>query len=88
MTKWSVCSQLFPNNHSKTRVDDRRMLGSIIFVNRNGLRWRDAPPKYGPHKTLYKHWKHRSYDTDCFRDTLKEKGIRACLILSLTLKSL
>jgi transposase len=22
-------------------------------VIRNGLRWRDAPPEYGPHKTIY-----------------------------------
>ncbi len=29
------------------------MLSGIIFVNCNGLRWRDAPPLYGPHKTLY-----------------------------------
>ena len=24
-----------------------------MFVIRNGLRWRDAPPEYGPHKTIY-----------------------------------
>ena len=29
------------------------MLSDIVFVNRNGLRWRDAPSDYGPHKTLY-----------------------------------
>lgn len=29
------------------------VLSGIIFVNRNGLRWRDAPREYGPHKTLY-----------------------------------
>jgi transposase len=29
----------------------------IIFVNRNGLRWRDAPREYGPAKTLYNRWK-------------------------------
>lgn len=28
-----------------------------MFVNRNGLRWRDAPREYGPHKTLYNRWK-------------------------------
>jgi putative transposase len=38
------------------RVDDRRVLSGIIFFNRNGLRWRDAPPIYGPHKTLYNRW--------------------------------
>jgi transposase len=24
------------------------VLSGIIFVNRNGLRWRDAPREYGP----------------------------------------
>ncbi|QJR02273.1 transposase [Sphingobium yanoikuyae] len=33
------------------------MLGGIIIVNRNGLRWRDAPKEYGPSKTLYNRWK-------------------------------
>ena len=43
----------FPKSHGKPRVDDRRVLSSIVFVNRNGLRWCDAPKDYGPHKTLY-----------------------------------
>ena len=47
----------FPKSHGTPRVDDRRVLSGIIFVNRNGLRWRDAPPAYGPHKTLYNRWK-------------------------------
>ena len=33
------------------------MLSGIAFANRNGLRWRDAPRAYGPHKTLYNRWK-------------------------------
>ena len=33
------------------------MLSGIIFINRNGLRWCDAPKEYGPHKTLYNRWK-------------------------------
>ena len=28
-----------------------------MFVNKNGLRWRDAPTAYGSHKTLYNRWK-------------------------------
>ena len=28
------------------------VLGGIIHVKRNGLRWRDAPPVHGPHRTL------------------------------------
>ena len=50
-------SPYFPRSHGKPRVDDRRVLSGIIFVNRNGLRWRDAPGEYGPHKTLYNRWK-------------------------------
>lgn len=47
----------FPRSHGRLWVDDRRVLSGIIFVNRNGLRWRDAPKDYGPHKTLYNRWK-------------------------------
>jgi transposase len=34
-------------------MDDRRIVNAIIFVIKNGLRWRDAPPGYGRHKTIY-----------------------------------
>ena len=43
----------FPLSHGVPRVDDQRVVSGIVFVIRNGLRWRDAPPSYGPHKTLY-----------------------------------
>jgi transposase len=43
----------FPLSHGKPRVDDRRVISGIIFVIKNGLRWRDAPREYGPHKTIY-----------------------------------
>ena len=43
----------FPLSHGVPRVDDRRIISGIIFVIRNGLRWRDAPAEYGPHKTIY-----------------------------------
>lgn len=43
----------FPKSHGKPRVHDRRVLSGIVFVNRNRLRWRDAPKEYGPHKTFY-----------------------------------
>ena len=49
-----ACLQpFFPKSHGKPRVDDKRVLSGIIFINRNGLRWRDAPSEYGPPKTLY-----------------------------------
>ena len=43
----------FPLSHGVPRVDDRRVISGIIHVLRNGLRWRDAPADYGPHKTIY-----------------------------------
>ena len=43
----------FPLSHGVPRVDDRRVISGIIFVIKNGLRWRDAPRGYGPHKTIY-----------------------------------
>lgn len=48
---------LFPRSHGKPRVDGRRVLSGIVFVNRNGLRWFDAPKDYGSHKRLYNRWK-------------------------------
>eukprot|EP01040_Poterioochromonas_malhamensis_P020839 gene20839-24991_t len=43
----------FPLSHGVPRVDDRRIISGIIFILRNGLRWRDAPKDYGPPKTIY-----------------------------------
>lgn len=43
----------FLTNYCRQCVDDRRVLSGIIFINRNGLRWCDAPREYGPPKTLY-----------------------------------
>jgi transposase len=50
---------IFPKSHGKPRVDDRRVLSGIVFVNHHGLRWRDAPGAYGPQKTLYNRWERR-----------------------------
>ncbi|MEZ5754062.1 MAG: transposase [Paracoccaceae bacterium] len=52
-----ACSLLSQRRTGSPGVDDRRVLSGIIFINRNGLRWRDAPAAYGPHKTLYSRWK-------------------------------
>ncbi len=34
-------------------VHDRWVLSGILFINRNGLRWRGAPSDYCVRKTLY-----------------------------------
>ena len=62
----------FPKSHGVPRVDDRRVLSGIIFINRNGLRWCDAPGGYGPAKTLYNRWKRWS-----------EKGVFARIMAGL-----
>jgi len=49
----SKIEPFFPLPHGVPRVDDRKVISGIVFVIKNGLRWRDAPPEYGPHKTLY-----------------------------------
>lgn len=43
----------FPLSHGILRIGDRLILSGIIFVLRNGLRWRDPPREYGSHKTIY-----------------------------------
>ena len=52
-TQMARISPYSPLSHGIARVDDRRVLSGIIFVIRNGLRWRNAPSDYGPHKTIY-----------------------------------
>lgn len=52
-TQLELIKPYFPRSHGKPRVDDRRVISGIIHVIRNGLRWRDAPQVYGPHKSLY-----------------------------------
>ncbi len=65
-------SPFFPKSHGRPRVDDRKALRGIIFINRSELRWRDAPEAYGPHKTLDSRWKRWS-----------EKGIFAQMMAGL-----
>ena len=45
-----------PQSRGKPRVDDLRVLSGIIYINRNRLRWSDAPSAYGPPRTLYNRW--------------------------------
>lgn len=32
-------------------------MSGIVLINRNGLRWCDAPKEHGPPKTFYDRWK-------------------------------
>jgi len=46
-------SPSFPLTPSVPRVDGRRVVSGIVYMIRNGLQWKYAPKRYGPHKTLY-----------------------------------
>ncbi len=68
----------FPLSHGIERVDDRRVISGIIFVIRNGVRWRDAPKDYGPHKTIYNRfirWSRLGVFNRIFAE-LASKGVR------------
>lgn len=43
---------LFLKSRGMPRVDDRRVPSGIIYVEKNGSQWKDAPSVYGPPKTL------------------------------------
>jgi len=67
----------FPLSHGVPRVDDRKVISGIIHVIRNGLRWRDAPAVYGPHKTLYNRfirWSKMGVFDKIFTALVEEKG--------------
>ena len=49
----AMISPYFPLAHGVPRADDRKIISGIIFIIRNGLRWRDAPKDYGIAKTIY-----------------------------------
>ena len=70
--EWARIEPLLPRGRRGAhRVDDRRVISGIIFVIRNGLRWRDAPADYGPHKTIYNRfvrWAERGIWERLFRE--------------------
>ena len=58
------------DTRGKPRVDDRRVISGIVQVLKSGGRWIDAPPVYGPRKTLYNRfvrWAAKGVWTNIFR---------------------
>ncbi|GJL95779.1 MAG: IS5 family transposase [Hyphococcus sp.] len=77
----------FPLSHGVPRVDDLRVLSGIIFVIRNGLRWRDAPKEYGPHKTLYNRfirWSRLGVFDRIFASLSAQAGVSETLMIDAT----
>ena len=55
----------------KERADDRRVISGILHVLRSGCRWKDCPPEYGPHTTIYNRftrWAERGVWEQLFRE--------------------
>ena len=52
-----VLRPYLPAPRGKQRVDDRRVLSGMIFVQRTGCRWRDVPDVYGSRHTIYTRWR-------------------------------
>jgi transposase len=53
-TQFARLEPLLPSDtRGVPRVDDRRVISGIVHVLKSGGRWADAPPIYGPRKTLY-----------------------------------
>ena len=80
-------SPYFPLSHGIPRVDDRRVISGIIFVIRNGLRWRDAPAEYGPHKTIYNRfirWSHMGVFNRIFAELAAKGGRPNTLMIDAT----
>lgn len=69
------------------RVDDRRVISGIVHVLQSGCRWKDAPPAYGPHKTLYNRfvrWARKGVWEDMFTQLAEAGGPPAALMLDAT----
>ena len=75
------------DTRGKPRVDDRRVISGIIHVIRNGLRWKDAPSAYGPHKTLYnrfRRWAEKGVFQRIFAAPAAERASEGTLIIDAT----
>ena len=69
------------------RVDDRRVISGIIHVLQSGCRWRDAPPAYGPYKTLYNRfvrWTRKGVWDQVFAELAAAGGPPRALLLDST----
>ncbi|ABE64835.1 transposase, IS5 family (plasmid) [Nitrobacter hamburgensis X14] len=77
----------FPLSHGVARVDDRLVISGIVFVIRNGLRWRDAPREYGPHKTIYNRfvrWSRLGVFNKIFAELARKAGKPSRLMIDAT----
>ena len=50
---WALLEPLLPTSRKSARVDDRKIMNAIFYVQRIGMPWRDLPARYGPYTTAY-----------------------------------
>lgn len=77
----------FPLSHGVPRVDDRRIVSGIVYVLKHGLQWKDAPPEYGPYKTLYNRfirWSRLGVFNKIFAVLVEQNGPAARLMIDAT----
>ena len=75
------------DTRGKPRVDDRRVISGIVHVLKSGGRWVDAPPFYGPRKTLYNRfvrWAAKGVWTDIFHALSSAGGPPAEVLIDST----
>ena len=74
----TIAPHLPTDTRGKARVDDRRVISGIVHVLKSGGRWIDAPPEYGPKKTLYNRyvrWAAKGVWIDLFHALTRNQAI-------------
>ena len=70
--QWQQIEPHLPTDvRGKERADDRRVISGILHVLRSDCRWKDCPPEYGPHTTIYNRfvrWAERGVWEKLFRE--------------------
>lgn len=68
---WAKLKPLLPlMKRGRKRINDRKIISGIVYVQRKGLEWQEAPAIYGPFKTLYtrfRRWKEKGVWDDIFK---------------------
>ena len=79
-----IAPHLPTDTRGKARVDDRRVISGIVHVLKSGGRWVDAPPEYGPKKTLYNRyvrWADKGVWVALFQALAKDGGPPAQVLI-------
>ena len=57
--QWEKIKDMFPKNGNRGNQwkDHRVIVNGILWILRDGVRWRSLPEKYGPWKTVYRRFR-------------------------------